>query len=227
MLIGALQKFSLIDYPGKICATIFTQTCNFRCPYCHNPELVLQELFVKPLSEKSIFEFLDNRKGKLDGITITGGEPTIHKDLPDFIRKIKEMGFLVKLDTNGTNPKMLEYLFHENLIDFTAMDLKAPIQIYDKISRNNCQIDNIINSVKIIKKKSPDYEFRTTIVNDLLSENDIYQIEKDFGPFKKYSLQKFHSDKILDLSFEKKTSFPDKILENIKDKIKVKNFQIR
>ena len=227
MLIGALQKFSLIDFPGKICATVFTQTCNFRCPYCHNPELVNPELFVEPLSEKDILSFLETRKGKLDGVTITGGEPTLHQDLPEFIRKIKAMNFLVKLDTNGTNPQMLADLFQENLIDFVAMDLKAPKNIYSKITRNNCHIENIIKSVNIIRQKSPDYEFRTTIVNELLNEEDIYQIEKDFGPFKKYSLQKFHSDKILDLTFENKTSFSDEIFEKIKSNVKTKDFQVR
>ena len=227
MLIGALQKFSLIDFPGKICATIFTQTCNFRCPYCHNPELVNPELFIEPLSQEKIFSFLESRKGKLDGVTITGGEPTLHNDLPEFIRKIKEMNFLVKLDTNGTNPKMLKELFQEKLIDFVAMDIKAPKDIYAKITRNDCKISNIMNSVKIIRENAPDYEFRTTVVNDLLNENDIYQIEKDFGPFKKYSLQKFHSDKILDLSFENKSTFSDKLFEQIKLKIKTKDFVIR
>ncbi len=227
MLIGALQKFSLIDFPGKICATVFTQMCNFRCPYCHNPELVNPDLFVEPILEEDIFSFLESRRGKLDGVTITGGEPTLHPDLPEFIRKIKGMNFLVKLDTNGTNPKMLEYLFKENLVDFVAMDLKAPKNIYSKITRNNCQIENIINSVNIIRENSPDYEFRTTIVNELLNEEDIYQIEKDFGPFKKYSLQKFHSDKILDLSFKNNTSFSDETFEKIKSKLKTKNFLIR
>ncbi len=227
MLIGALQKFSLIDFPGKICATVFTQMCNFRCPYCHNPELVNPDLFVEPILEEDIFSFLESRRGKLDGVTITGGEPTLHPDLPEFIRKIKAMNFLVKLDTNGTNPNMLEYLFKENLVDFVAMDLKAPKNIYSKITRNNCQIENIINSVNIIRENSPDYEFRTTIVNELLNEEDIYQIEKDFGPFKKYSLQKFHSDKILDLSFKNNTSFSDETFEKIKSKLKTKNFLIR
>ncbi len=227
MLIGALQKFSLIDFPGKICATVFTQMCNFRCPYCHNPELVNPDLFVEPILEEDIFSFLESRRGKLDGVTITGGEPTLHPDLPEFIRKIEGMNFLVKLDTNGTNPKMLEYLFKENLVDFVAMDLKAPKNIYSKITRNNCQIENIINSVNIIRENSPDYEFRTTIVNELLNEEDIYQIEKDFGPFKKYSLQKFHSDKILDLSFKNNTSFSDETFEKIKSKLKTKNFLIR
>ncbi len=227
MLIGALQKFSLIDYPGKICATVFTQTCNFRCPYCHNPELVDPELFVKPIPEEEIYAFLESRKGKLDGVTITGGEPTLHADLPEFIEKIKGMGFLVKLDTNGSNPEMLKYLFKEKSVDFVAMDLKAPKKIYSEITRNNCQIENIVESVKIVRAQAPDYEFRTTIVNELLNENDIYQIEKDFGPFKKYSLQKFHSDKILDLSFENKKSFSDEIFEKIKSNVKTKNFLIR
>ena len=129
--IGGLQKCSLIDYPEKLAAIIFTQGCNFKCPYCHNPELNAAQ--GNPFDKRMILEFLKTRVGKLDGVVITGGEPTLHKNLPDFIAKIKGLGFCVKLDTNGTNPEMLKRLLDEKLIDYVAMDIKAPIQKYAQV----------------------------------------------------------------------------------------------
>ena len=138
MIIGGLQKHTLIDYPGKIAATIFTSGCNFRCPFCHNPELVLPEEISKskelPLQE--VFSFLKERKGFLDGVVICGGEPTIHNDLYDFCSEIKRIGFLIKLDTNGHNPEMLEKLIDKELIDYIAMDIKAHKEKYDKWENN-------------------------------------------------------------------------------------------
>ncbi|HEC86320.1 MAG TPA: anaerobic ribonucleoside-triphosphate reductase activating protein, partial [Thermoplasmatales archaeon] len=135
MIIGGFQRFSLIDYPGKICAIIFTQGCNFRCPYCHNPELVNPKLFQEPIDENDIFRFLEMRKGKLDAVEITGGEPTLQPDLIEFMRKIKAMGFLIKLDTNGTNPEVVEKIIKNKLVDYIAMDVKAPLEKYEKVVR--------------------------------------------------------------------------------------------
>src|SRR6056297_2585563 len=127
MIIGALQKTSLIDYPGEISAVIFTRGCNFRCPYCHNPELVDKKRYTTALEINEVLTFLENRKGLLDGVVITGGEPTIYGDLPEFLLKIKQMGYLVKLDTNGTNPAMMRRVIDLNLVDYIAMDYKAPL----------------------------------------------------------------------------------------------------
>jgi len=129
MLLGGLQKTTLIDYMGKIAATVFLVGCNFRCPWCYSSELVLPEKIKNQpeISEKDFFEFLESRKGLLEGVVVCGGEPTINKDLPDFIKKIKKMGFLIKLDTNGSNPQMIKKLIDDELIDYVAMDIKAPI----------------------------------------------------------------------------------------------------
>ncbi|OQX50761.1 MAG: anaerobic ribonucleoside-triphosphate reductase activating protein [Candidatus Cloacimonas sp. 4484_209] len=133
MKIGGFQKVSLIDYPGKICAIVFTRGCNFRCPYCHNPELVLPENYSPLIPEEEIFSFLEKRRGKLDAVEITGGEPTLQEDLTEFIRKIKEMGFLVKLDTNGSFPSVLEKVIYSGLVDYIAMDVKAPLEKYRQV----------------------------------------------------------------------------------------------
>ena len=139
MLIGGFQKCSLIDYPGKICAIVFTLGCNFRCSYCHNPELVYPELFNKPIPEEEIFSFLPKRRGKLDAVTITGGEPTLQADLIDFILRIKKLEFLVKLDSNGSDPDVLENAISSEAPDYIAMDVKAPLEKYRETFP--CQLD--------------------------------------------------------------------------------------
>ena len=133
MLFGGLQKTTLVDYPGKVAATIFTTGCNFRCPYCHNPELVLPELIKKQpkITEKEILDFLKERQKLLEGICITGGEPAIQPDLIDFVKKVKDLGFLIKIDTNGSCPDVLNNLIEEKLIDYVAMDIKAPKEKYE------------------------------------------------------------------------------------------------
>ena len=145
MKIGGLQKFTLIDYPAKIAATIFTVGCDFRCPFCHNPELVLPEEIKKnsQISEKELFAFLEERRGFLEGICIGGGEPCINEDLPQFCEKIKKMGYLVKLDTNGSRPEMLEILIDKSLVDYVAMDIKAPKEKYQKAAGKKIDIRKI------------------------------------------------------------------------------------
>jgi len=133
MIIGGFQKFSLIDYPGKICAIIFTRGCNFRCRYCHNPELVIPEKYAPEISLSEIYDFLENRRGKLDAVSITGGEPTLQPDLIKTMKKIKDMGFLIKLDSNGSHPEVLEEVVNKKLADYLAMDVKAPLKDYAKI----------------------------------------------------------------------------------------------
>ncbi|MDD3711856.1 MAG: anaerobic ribonucleoside-triphosphate reductase activating protein, partial [Patescibacteria group bacterium] len=166
--IGGLQKSTLIDYSGKIACTVFLVGCNLRCPWCHSPEIVLPDLITKqPIMEKQdFFSFLDSRKGLLDGVVVCGGEPTINKDLPEFIGEIKERGFSVKLDTNGTNPSMIRSLLDKKLIDYIAMDLKAPIDKKSYSLAVGVDLDTlaISESVKLIKESGIDYEFRTTVV---------------------------------------------------------------
>lgn len=216
MKIGGLQRVSLIDYPGYICAIIFSQGCNFKCPYCHNPELVDPDMFRKSMNENDVIEFLESRKGKLDAVTICGGEPTIQADLVPFIRKIKKMGFAVKLDTNGSLPQVIKALLDEKLIDYIAMDVKAPLDKYKEVVKTPVNQDAIKESIKIILKANIPYEFRTTLVQSQLDENDILQIGKMINGASHYVLQNFIPTKTLDKKFTKEKSFSDEDLQKIK-----------
>ena len=210
MTIGGLQKLTLIDYPGKVAATAFLFGCNFRCPYCHNPELVYSKSGEgqPQIKESDFFKFLKERAGFLDGICITGGEPTIHSDLPKFIQKIKKNGFFIKLDTNGTNPDMLKELIENNLVDFVAMDIKTSIAKYKKFGAEH-EVSQIQKSVNIIRNSDKDYEFRTTVAPEIVDEKDIEEIGRWLKGSKKIALQQFRPaspaggpEKVLDLSFQ-------------------------
>lgn len=189
MKIGGFQKFSLIDYPDKISAVIFTQGCNFRCPYCHNPELLALDQETR-FNEAEILSFLNSRQNQLDAVVITGGEPTLQNDLFEFIEKIKSLGFLIKLDTNGTNPQIIKKLLNKKLIDYIAMDIKGPLEKYDQITQSKVNLDNILQSIKLVRQ-CPDYEYRTTVTKEQLSLDDINQITKLISGSKKYFLQKY------------------------------------
>jgi len=219
--IGGLQKFSLIDYPGKISAIIFTKGCNFRCPYCHNPELVDPKLFTYTIDEDLILSFLRKRVGKLDGVVITGGEPLLQHDLIEFIERIKEMGYLVKLDTNGSYPENLKRVLAKNLIDYIAMDIKAPLEKYHNVVQTDVRTEKIMESITIILNSNIDYEFRTTVVKNLLTEDDLICIAKLIRGAKRYILQKFVMSKILDKSFANNVKyFSENELNIIKEKVK-------
>lgn len=192
MKIGGIQKFSTVDYPGYPCASIFTIGCNMRCGYCHNPELVLPEQFTDSIPPEDILLFLEKRKGVLAAVTISGGEPTEQADLVDFIRDIKAMGYLVKLDTNGTRPHVLQELLADNLIDYVAMDIKGPLEKYVAIAARPIDIAAIEQSITLIKAM-PGHEFRTTIVRSQLEVNDFEKIGKLVNGAKRYALQRFVS----------------------------------
>ena len=219
MKIGGLQKFSLIDYPGKICAIVFTQGCNFRCPYCHNPELADPDLYEECIPEEEIFDFLEKRKGKLDAVSITGGEPTLQPDLIDFIKKIKAMGYLIKIDTNGSHPETLKKLIEEKLIDYVAMDVKAPPEKYRKITRSKTNPDLIKQSIDLIKKSNTPHEFRTTVVKSQLKEDDLMTIGKLIKNAQLYVLQKFVPSKTMDPKFMNKKTYSDEEFDKLKKKI--------
>lgn len=195
-IIAGLQKTTFIDFPEKIACIVFTQGCNFRCGYCHNPELF--ENKEPTLSVSAFFEFLNKRKGKLDGVVITGGEPTLQKDLKEFVKQIKDLGFAVKLDTNGTNPEILKELIHENLLDYIAMDIKAPLEKYKNIVNVDFDTKKIKNSIDFIMSCGIDYEFRTTVLKSQLSLEDFEEIGNLIKRAKKYYLQEFIPSKILD-----------------------------
>ena len=214
--ISGFQKTSLVDYPDKIVSTIFTSGCNFRCGFCHNPELVTGNN-LPLISEQEIINHLKQHKNFLDGICITGGEPTLHQDLPEFIKKIKQVGFLVKLDTNGTNPEMLESLIKNNLIDYIAMDIKAPIEKYKEIVNVEVSTGKIQKSIEFIQNSGIDYEFRTTLLPDILNKKDMLKIAEWLKGSKKYYIQQFRSGKTLDPKFQDANPYTLKELKEFKE----------
>lgn len=217
MIVKGIQKLTLVDYPGKVACTLFLFGCNFRCPYCHNPELVVDD-GTPPISEEEIFKFLEKRKKFLDGVCITGGEPTLHDDLPEFIRRIKDLGYSVKLDTNGTRPKMLRQLIVEGLVDYIAMDVKAPLEKYENVVKVKVDVYNIVESIEIIKA-FPEHEFRTTVLPELLSKEDILTISRWLKGAKRFFIQQFKPTKTLDKSFLEGQTYLAKELEEICGKV--------
>ncbi|MFA6981952.1 MAG: anaerobic ribonucleoside-triphosphate reductase activating protein [Patescibacteria group bacterium] len=207
MLIVGLQKFSLLDYPGRVSCIVFTVGCNFGCGYCHNPELIRISKNSPFLDEEELLGFLVKRKGKLDAVVITGGEPTLQKDLCDFIKKVKAMGFLVKLDTNGTNPDVLSLLLDEKLLDYIAMDIKGPLARYSEIVNKDVDVNKINESIQIIMNSRVDHEFRTTIVKGQLKEEDFVAMSKLISGAKRYFLQKFVPSKTHLAEFMKKEAY--------------------
>jgi|WetSurMetagenome_2_1015567.scaffolds.fasta_scaffold29334_2 pyruvate formate lyase activating enzyme len=217
MLIAGWQKISFNDYPEKLTSILFTAGCNMRCPYCHNYRAVLHHLNTATINEEIIFDYLRKRQGKIDAVTISGGEPTIHRELPDFIQKIKTLGYLVKLDTNGTNPKMLQKLIDDKLVDYVAMDIKAPWNKYQETVGSGELTEKIIESKRIILKTNNglDYEFRTTVVKEQLNCNDIEQMAKEIKGAKRYFLQKFTNNDPLSTEFKKYSCYSEEKMKNL------------
>jgi pyruvate formate lyase activating enzyme len=204
MIIKGLQKTTLIDYPEKVACTVFIFGCNFRCPYCHNPELVITDE-TPEIGQEKILQFLEERKDFLDGVVVTGGEPVLNKDLPEFFQKIKKLGLSIKLDTNGTNPEMVEQLIKDKLIDYIAMDIKAPIGRYEEVVGASVDIEKIKKSVEIVRKSGLDYEFRMTVPPDNFTEKDFVSIGEWLKGSKKFYLQQFKGIKTLDKKLIGKT----------------------
>jgi pyruvate formate lyase activating enzyme len=198
MKIGGLQKVSLSDYPGRISAILFTQGCNFRCPYCHNPELVDPSRFSETIPETEILSFLERRRGKIDAVTITGGEPTLQPDLLPFIGNIREYGYLIKLDTNGSRPDVIGNILDAGYVDYIAMDIKAPPVKYPAITHSEIDPETIRRSISLIVASGIDYEFRTTVVQSLLNASDIAGITGMIKGAQRYVLQAFAPTKALD-----------------------------
>ncbi len=192
MQFNGFQKLTLLDFPGHVAATLFTAGCNFRCPFCHNAALVTHIDNQNYFTDEYILDYLKKRVGILDGICITGGEPLIHKDLPEFIKKVKALGFLVKLDTNGSYPETLEKLINDGDIDYVAMDIKNSKEKYALTAEcSDGDLANVEKSISILKQNKVDYEFRTTIVNEYHTVEDIKSIAEWIVPAKKYFLQNF------------------------------------
>lgn len=218
MIIAGLQKLTLIDYPGRIAATVFTLGCNFYCSFCHNPELVKSDAnnanYMR-MREEDFFDFLETRRGLLEGVCITGGEPTLRPDLREFILKIKSLDFLVKLDSNGTNPEALRDLIKGKLVDYLAMDIKAPLNRYEEIVRRKIDLKNIKESIKILIDSPINYEFRSTLVPGFHEAEDILEMAKLIEGARNYYLQNFVSQgKILEPTWLKKRSFTEKEMKD-------------
>ncbi|MDD5220939.1 MAG: anaerobic ribonucleoside-triphosphate reductase activating protein [Candidatus Bipolaricaulis sp.] len=202
MEIGGFQKFSLIDYPNHLSAVVFTRGCNMHCGYCHNPELIDHHYFSKKLNNSRILSFLEKRKDQLDGLVVTGGEPTIQADILDFLKKVKTMGYEIKLDTNGSRPDVLERLIASEAVDYFAMDIKAPDFLYSQITGVDIDINLIKKSIDIIRNSGQLYEFRTTIVASQLTQEDIMEIGRMIKGTDRYILQSFIAPKkLLDKNF--------------------------
>ncbi len=227
MLIGGLQKTTLVDFPGTVACTVFTQGCPFRCHFCHNPELVLSDQFNPIISEREIFDFLHDRLGKISGVCITGGEPLMQNDIEKFISHIKSIGFKVKLDTNGYYPKKLKSIIDSGDIDYIAMDIKAPLGKYRKVTniqdtRNKIQTNSnnqTSTSINLIMNLNIDYEFRTTVAKPLHNIDDIISIGKLIKGAKKYYIQNYVKSKQINEKMNLEP-FSDEELEKVVKKLK-------
>ena len=191
MLINGFQKMTLLDFPGKVACTVFLGGCNFRCPFCHNAGLVLGSN-PESYTEEEILSYLEKRKGLLDGVCITGGEPTLRPDLLPFIEKVKALGFAVKLDTNGTNPALLKELLDKELVDYVAMDIKNSFEKYpETCGLDVMELDSIKESIALLIGGKVDFEFRTTVVSPLHTAEDIEALAKEISGAEKYFIQNF------------------------------------
>lgn len=226
MRIGGYQKTSLIDYPGKVAAVIFTSGCNFRCPYCHNRDLVIARPEGGFFEVSEILEDLEERKNLIEGVCITGGEPTLQKDLFEFVRKIKDLGLLVKLDTNGSNTSALHSAVVNGLFDFVALDVKAPLdERYGRVVGNDdFNVSSILSSMKELVDSKVDFELRTTVVPTLHSEKDLLDLARqlsEIAPEAKWVLQNFQPKNCLDPEFEKIKPYDKMFSENLVKKLRV------
>lgn len=219
MHFGGIQRSTLIDYPGKISCVLFLAGCNFDCPYCHNPGLVKEYKECSSyIREEEIYNFLEERKGFLDGVVISGGEPTLQKDLADLCGRIKEMGYSIKLDTNGSMPDHLKQLLDRDLVDYIAMDIKTDPLNYDPLIKKDYNPEDLLYSISAIMGSGSDYEFRTTCVKRLVNERIIEQIVRLIKGAKRYALQLFNETEVLHPEFfeESESYFCERDLMNLK-----------
>lgn len=215
--IGGVQKVSLVDYPGQVAAALFTIGCNMRCGYCHNPELVLPDRYADTIAEEDVLLFLESRKGKLDGVVISGGEPTMHWGLPALVARIKAMGFLVKLDSNGTHPDMIARMLREKMLDFVAMDIKGPLEKYQAIAAYPIDTAAVQRTIELLRCSDIEYEFRTTVVKSQLAPGDFTEIGELIKGAPRFALQRFRPGKTLHPAFRHETTYSDEEFEAIKE----------
>ena len=230
MFIGGFQKFTMLDYPGKVAAVVFTKGCNFRCQFCHNPELVDPKLidYDNNIKEEEILKFLESRNGDLDGVCITGGEPTLQIGLKEFIKRIKEMGFYIKLDTNASHFSVVNDLIGSNLVDYWAIDIKTSPKKYKIMTKKDNIIENVEKSINLIMNSNNELELRTTVVPGYVNPEDINEmidwingIDKNiFSKLSRYSIQDFKSRKTLHDGFKNVNPYSREELEEIANKIR-------
>lgn len=226
-------KTSLIEYPGKVSTVLFTGKCNFRCPFCYNTELVLESHKLPDISEKEVLQFLEKNKNLYQAVMVSGGEPTINNGLPEFIRKVKSLGLLAGLETNGTNPEMLAGLIKEKLVNYVGMDIKTPLvweDFSDVTKVNDIEIfENVKKSIKLLMESGLDYEFRTTIVPGIHSESDILNISRSIKGANRYVIQQFIPKNTIDENLKKFTPYTFQTLDRIKKEVakNVKSCEIR
>lgn len=202
MVFGGIQKSTLIDYPGKVASVLFFSGCNFHCPYCHNPELA-KGTALEIWPEQAAYDFLEKRKGFIEGVVISGGEPSLHPDVIRICRTIRQMGYPIKLDTNGSRPKVLEELISGNLVDYVAMDVKTVPEYYPKYIQKNCNTDAIASSIRLIKTSGLSHEFRTTCVRPLIDRHIVERICDLIQGADLYVLQQFRLSHVLNPDFFK------------------------
>jgi pyruvate formate lyase activating enzyme len=218
MILAGLQKNSFIDFPGKISCVLFITGCNFICPYCHNADLARGE-YPARFESTAIMDFLKSRRGMLEGVAITGGEPTLDRDIFDLCRAVKALGYPVKLDTNGSRPEVLRQLIAQHLVDFIAMDIKAPLTDYAPFSRNPNIHERLTTSIRTIMESAPAYEFRTTCVAPLINETTVETIAKTIEGAACYVLQPFNNRAVcLDLEFNQRRdpAIPPEMMQRLK-----------
>jgi len=217
MKIGGFQKTSLLDYPDSISAIIWTVGCNFRCHFCYNRNIVFGDVDLFP--EEEVLSFLEKRKGLLEGLVITGGEPLLQEDIVDFVDKVKKLGYLIKIDTNGSYPEKLKELIDKKLVNYVAMDVKAPKNKYDKLTGVKTDVEKIEKSIEIIKNSGIDYEFKTTFAPELLTKEDILEIAKWLEGSKRFYLQQFKNDvPLVSPKLQNVAPYPkEKLIETLKE----------
>jgi pyruvate formate lyase activating enzyme len=213
--IKGIEKFSSRDFPGHISSTIFLGGCTFRCPYCHNSQLVLSPETIQSLSPDLFLSYLDGRKGWLEAVCFTGGEPLLHEDLEELIRVVRERGLLVKIDTNGSFPDRLEALLALGLVDWVAMDVKAPLERYREVTRSNVDVERVVRSADLLRSAGVKHTFRTTVVPGLVGKEDVVKIGEWLNGAESYLVQQFVPQTTIDPAYLEVKPFGRSDLEAI------------
>jgi len=213
--IKGIEKFSSRDFPGHISSTVFLGGCTFRCPYCHNADLVLRPESIQTMPVDIFLSYLDGRKGWLEAVCLSGGEPLLHEDIEDIIRVVRERGLLVKLDTNGSFPERLEGLLTAGLLDWVAMDVKAPLERYREVTRSNVDVESIVRSADVLRNSGVRYTFRTTVVPGLVGKEDVVKIGEWLNGAANYLIQQFVPQTTIDPAFLEVKPFSRAELEDI------------